>query len=204
MDLFALIEHERQQVADILDGLAPDQWTQPTLCGAWTVQEVAGHLTAGWNVGLGTFALGILKARGSFNRANEAFGRQLGARDPEAIVADLRNNAAHRFTPPGAGAEAPLTDVLVHAQDMFIPLGIDYAPDPASVVPVMDLSAARKSRRIRGTDVDDRFAMTATDSDWRLDNPGKPTLEGPTLALLLTLFGRTAAHDRLEGPTDSI
>ncbi|MDH3755005.1 MAG: maleylpyruvate isomerase family mycothiol-dependent enzyme, partial [Acidimicrobiia bacterium] len=121
MDNFALIAEQRRRVADTLAGLTDDQWSEPSLCGDWTVQHVAGHLSSGWNISTPRFIRGLVRARGSFNNANARFGRELGARSTEEIIADLRANAEHTFTPPGAGSEAPLADVLVHAQDMFIP-----------------------------------------------------------------------------------
>ncbi|MCH7790075.1 MAG: maleylpyruvate isomerase family mycothiol-dependent enzyme [Acidobacteria bacterium] len=203
-DLFTHITDQRNQIADTLENLTQEQWSTTSLCADWTVQEVAGHLTTGWNVGLGQFALGLAKARGNFARANERFGRQLGARPTDQIVADLRDNAADRFTPPGTGPEAPLIDCIVHSQDMFIPLDIAYEVDPNTVAFVMDAAVGKKMRRISGTTVAERFSLEATDTTWRHDNPGQPLLEGPVLALLLTIFARTAGHTSLSGPTQDI
>ena len=203
-DLFTHITDQRNQIADTLENLTQEQWSTTSLCTEWTVQEVAGHLTTGWNIGLGQFALGLVKARGNFGRANERFGRQLGARPTDEIIADLRDNAADRFTPPGAGPEAPLIDCILHAQDMFIPLDIAYEVDPNTVARVMDAAVGKKMKRISGTTVAERFSLKATDTTWRYDNPGQPLLEGPVLALLLTIFGRTAADASLSGPTQDI
>lgn len=45
MDLLAAIESERLAIADALETLTPEQWATQSCCDAWTVQEVAAHLT---------------------------------------------------------------------------------------------------------------------------------------------------------------
>src|SRR4051812_7411282 len=101
MDTFALIATERRSLADALDGLGPDDWTQPSLCGSWTTHQVAAHLNAPFAVGKGTFVIEIVKARGSFDKANEKVAIDLAAKlDPGACIAGLRTNADSRFTPP--------------------------------------------------------------------------------------------------------
>lgn len=193
--MFDKIADVRRRIADQLSELDAEQWSHPSHCGEWTVQQVAGHLTAGWNVSLPKFTLGILKARGNFNRANERFGKELGQRAPEVIVADLRDNADHRFTPPGAGAEAPLSDCLVHSFDMFDPLGIDFERDPEVVRLVMDSAVEKRTAAVYGTDAAKRFGFSATDVDWTHDNPGQPVIEAPVFELLLLAAGRKTPSD---------
>lgn len=204
MELFDLIAARRRQIADDLEALTDDQWAAASLCDGWTVREVAGHLTAGWNVGLPKFAMGMVKARGNFNRANLEFGRQLGARPTAAIVADLRDNATHRFTPPGAGPEAPLMDAVIHGQDMFLPLGLEHRVDPDVVEPLMDFAFSKTASRFRVPGIDERFSFRADDLDWSGGTPGQPELSGPSVAILLTALGRSAAHAQLTGPVDRI
>ena len=97
-----MIADERRGLADLLEGFDAQQWATPSLCDGWTVQASAGHLTAGWNVSLPRFVGNIIRYR-NFDRANLHLGLALGDRPPAAIVADLRDHAEHRFTPPGFG-----------------------------------------------------------------------------------------------------
>ncbi|MEM8902373.1 MAG: maleylpyruvate isomerase family mycothiol-dependent enzyme [Actinomycetota bacterium] len=187
---FALVADERRRLADRLDTLPPGAWELATGCGDWTVREVAGHLTAGWNVSIPRFVLGLVRARGSFHRANARFGRELGARPPAEIVADLRANAEHRFTPPGAGPEAPLSDVLVHSHDIGAAVGWTVEVDPAVTVLVMDRAVAPSAARITGGQIAEGYSLRADDVTWRHDQPGRPTLSGPVRDLLLVVFGR--------------
>jgi len=189
-DMFDIIADQRNRIADQLEALDADQWQQPSLCGEWTVQQVAAHLTTGWNVSLPRFGLAVLKARGDFHRANNQLACTLAERSPAEIVADLRANAAHQFTPPGAGAEAPLADCIVHARDMFEPLDIDYPVDPNTTVKVMSMVTEPKAKRATGTTVAQDYSLRATDITWTHENAGKQEIEAPVLELLLAIFGR--------------
>lgn len=204
MEYFEQAAAHRRRIADILDTLDDEQWRTPSLCEGWTVQEVAGHLTAGWNISLPKFVWGIIKARGDFNKANVAFGKELGARPGKDIAADIRANADDRFTPPGVGSEAPLSDAWIHAQDMFVPLGITYEVEVADVMPIVDLMVEEKSRRVRGNDYEERFSWRATDTDWSHINEGKPEFSGPMAAIVLALYGRGDAWGALEGPVEQL
>ncbi len=204
MDDFERIAQHRHRIADILDTLDAEQLATPSLCQGWTVQQVAGHLTSGWNIGLAKFGLGVLKKRGNFHAANIEFGRELGARPAREIAADLRANAADRFTPPGSGPEAPLSDAWIHALDMCVPLGITYDVEIDDVMPIADLMVQKKSRRVRLNDFEERFSWRATDADWAHTTPGTPEFSGPVAALILALYGRGDALGQLEGPVDQL
>ena len=42
---WSAVTQMRLTVATLLDGLAPDEWDQPSLCPDWRVRDVAGHLS---------------------------------------------------------------------------------------------------------------------------------------------------------------
>jgi hypothetical protein len=46
VDLLAAIAAERRGIADLVQSLSPEQLDTPSLCGDWTVRDVAGHLLA--------------------------------------------------------------------------------------------------------------------------------------------------------------
>ena len=39
-EVWAAVDRRRQEIADFLDGLAPGDWANPSLCEAWTVRVV--------------------------------------------------------------------------------------------------------------------------------------------------------------------
>ena len=108
-ELFELVGAERRALADDLDTLTEEQWATQSLCDEWTVRDVAGHLTAAFLVSVPSLMLRIAKNLGNFDKAMSQVAKELGARPTADIVATIRDNADHRFTPPGNGPEAPLT-----------------------------------------------------------------------------------------------
>ena len=68
----ALAREERQEFAELLDGLSPQQWQAPTLCNGWNVGDVVAHTIAY----LGQTRMGLvaamLAARGQIDRLNES------------------------------------------------------------------------------------------------------------------------------------
>ncbi|SOC50249.1 TIGR03083 family protein [Blastococcus aggregatus] len=197
MDTFAEIADERRGLADLLSGLTPEQQATQSLCSEWRVHDVVAHLVVPLEVGIPRFALAMLVSRGDFDRANVRLAREQGRRPFGELLEVLRRKADSRFTPPGAGPEAPLTDVLVHGLDIRWPLGLprvipeqrlrtslSYVTDPASrsVVPKGALDGLR---------------FEADDIDWTYGSG--PVVGGSGEALLLALTGRTAALDHLTG-----
>lgn len=124
VDTFAEIADERRGLADLLSGLTEEQLSAQSLCREWSVRDVAAHLLVPLEVGTPTFLLAILRCRGSFDRANVRLAREQARRPFGTIVELLHRKADTRFTPPGAGPEAPLTDLLVHGLDIRWPLGL--------------------------------------------------------------------------------
>ena len=200
MDPFSLIAMERRRLADALAGLTPQEWNQPSLCGAWSNHEVAAHLNVPFETGAFTFVGALLKARGSFDVANERVAKQLAARmDPAACVEGLRANAKHRFTPPGYGPEAPLTDTVVHGEDILRPLGRSVTVSKEALAAVMHFMTSRKANRGFGVISVDDVHFEPNDVDVSIGHGGQ-VVNGPALAMVCVLVGRQAFLDDLTGP----
>ena len=166
---FDLIEQERVRLAGLAEDWSPEQWDEPSLADGWRVREVVAHLTMPFAVSMPAMVLGLVRHRGSFDRFADrwALGAAASA-PPSELVATLRANAASRFTPPGMGPEAPLTDVVVHGLDIRIPLGLPADDiDPAALTVALDVLTSRNARRLGVPD--GAFAgrrLEATDLDW--------------------------------------
>lgn len=110
--MFDAISAQRVRLADQFDGFTDDQWNTLSLCEGWRVRDVVGHLLSILAIPLGKFLLNVAKAR-SFDRYSDQVAREIGARDPQAIVAAFRAKVDTRFSPPIVGPIAPLTDIYV-------------------------------------------------------------------------------------------
>lgn len=197
MDTFEEIADERRGLADLLSDLTVEQRAVPSLCSGWTVQVVAGHLVVSLEVSLPRFALAVLRSRGSFDRANDRLARGQAERPFDEVITVLRQGADSRFTPPGAGPEVPLTDLLVHGLDIRWPLGLArHVPEERLQKSLTFLTSA-SARGFVAKNVLQGLRIEAADTDWF--HGSGPTVLGDAEALLLALTGRTSALSHLRG-----
>jgi uncharacterized protein (TIGR03083 family) len=198
VDHWDTIASERLALADQLDLLTPGQWDTQSLCDAWTVRDVAGHLVVPHTVSIPAFLVTFVAAGGSFSRANVAATAKQAKRPTADIVADIRRYADSRAKPPGFGSEAPLAEVLVHGQDIRIPLGLDDISSVESWVAALDFLVLPKARRgFVSRSVQD-FHLVASDVDWAHGTGDE--VRGPAVALALAMMGRRARWEDLTGP----
>ncbi len=192
-----VIEQERLSLAALLEGLTDEQWTSPSLCDGWRVKDVAAHvaLTPQAPGPLSMLVEGV-RAGGRFHKINRDFAVRHAERSGADLVAELREHAASRRLPKVTNYRNIVMDVLVHGQDIAIPLGIprempkDGARAGIDRVWTMGWPFGVK-RALK------RFRFTATDVDWAAGDG--PEVSGPVEALLLLLTGRPAALPRLSG-----
>jgi uncharacterized protein (TIGR03083 family) len=198
MPTLDLIAAERRAIADELDQLTPEQLATPSLCGAWSVHDVAAHLVMPLTVGMGTVMAAMAASLGNFDKANIKLTAKVAARSITDVTTQLRTQADNRFTPPGMGFEAPLTDVLVHGEDFRRPLGIGHAFDPDALRTSLDFVATKKGQRTftgKGRLAGLRFE--AADIGW---STGEGALvRGDAPDVLLAMCGRKIALDKLTG-----
>jgi uncharacterized protein (TIGR03083 family) len=198
--VWTAVDRERLGLADLLDDLSDEEWGHPSLCAGWRVRDVAAHLALG-HTGWGRSTVEMVRARGDFDRMIHDSALRHAAAPPARLTAEIRAMAGSRRHAPLLTPLEPLLDVLVHGQDIAVPLGrprtmpIDAATAAATRVWTMGwpMSTAFHARaRLAG------LRLVASDTDW---SAGAGALvEGPVQALLLLLTGRTAALDRLSGP----
>ncbi|MET9505344.1 maleylpyruvate isomerase family mycothiol-dependent enzyme [Streptomyces sp. NPDC006259] len=191
-----VIDRERTSLADLLEGLGPDEWERPTQCGDWRVRDVAAHLTVAARFSYGQVLGEMVRARGDWNRMIHDSAVREARRPTAEIVALLRSTIGSRRLAPTTSRREPLIDILVHGQDIALALGRDRE---------MPREAARDAAdRVCTMRVPPRpwplprARLVATDIEW---SHGEGTeIRGPIAALLLLLTGRrAAAQARLPG-----
>jgi uncharacterized protein (TIGR03083 family) len=197
--VWEVIDAQRLSLADLLDELSDDQWRQPSLCAGWTVRDVAAHLTM-QQLGLRDVIAVMGQWRGSMDRTTQyAACRRAAALSTERIVAEIRGMVGSRRHTVGVTYLETLIDILVHGQDIAIPLGRRHEmPPAAAAVAATRVLSMRwpppppSVRRVAG------FRLTATDTAWSVGEG--PQIRGPMAALLLVSTGRVAALPHLSGP----
>lgn len=198
MSVFEQIAAERRTAADLIESLTEEQLATPSLCGAWTVKDVAAHLLMGPLTPLPTFFLAMVRSGGNFHAASRRVTAGIARRPAAEIAQALRDRADHRFTPPGLGPEAPLTDLLVHGQDIRRPLGLTREFEPSRLRIVLDFLASPAARRgFVPNGRLDGLRLEADDVDWSCGE-GAP-VRGHGEALMLAMTGRAPALADLTG-----
>jgi len=189
---------ERRALADLLEGLSPQQWARPSLCAGWDVRTVVGHLVGALDPALLPLLVALVRCGGRLHRANDALAREAALHPPAELVRALRERAEERSSPPVTGPRAPLADVLVHTADIARPLRLPHDPPTAHVRPALDLVTTGRPLgfvargRLRG------LRLVATDAGWSWGTGAE--VSGRGIDLLVAACGRPAALASLGGP----
>ncbi|NUR92258.1 MAG: maleylpyruvate isomerase family mycothiol-dependent enzyme [Nonomuraea sp.] len=188
----------RLRAAELLESLSPAEWEAPSLCAGWRVRDVAGHLALIPTITTWDLVAAAPRAGFSPHRINTLLAVRHGRRDAGALVREIRAHAGDRRTARMLDTRDALFDLIVHGQDIALPLGREF---------VVSAELCREGlrrvwamgwpfnarRRLAG------LRLRATDIDWS-EGEG-PEVAGPALALLLLLTGRDhAARPALHGP----
>ena len=121
--VWQVIDAQRMNLAALLEQLPAGDWRQPSLCAGWTVRDVAAHLTL-QQVGPGGAIAMMVRWRGSLERTiHDVACRRAAALPTGQIIAEIRGMAGSRRHTIGVTYLETLTDILVHGQDIAIPLG---------------------------------------------------------------------------------
>jgi uncharacterized protein (TIGR03083 family) len=186
---------EREDFADLLAGLSPQQWEQPTLCERWRVRDVVAHVLSydelsRWEVVRRFIKGGLLP-----DRVNAIGVAEYAKRSPEQLTELMRACIPPRGLMSAFGGMPALVDGMVHQQDIRRPLGIARTIAPKRLQTVLDFAlrapAVRGAWRARG------LRLVATDVDW--SHGSGPEVSGPGEALLMAMAARPDALDQLTG-----
>jgi uncharacterized protein (TIGR03083 family) len=203
--LWWAIDDQRTRTADLLEQLTAEQWDHPSLCQGWTVRHVAAHLTLQQQrvrdlaafVAHNPRMLRSLTLNATIHDSAVLQAQVLSSQEITSRIRGMIGSRRHNaFVTP----LETLIDILVHSQDVAIPLGLDLTMRPTAST----LAATRRwdtqgnwlAMVFRRLPLDG-YRLTATDTDWTRGQG--PEIAGPIGALLLLLTGRTAALEQVTG-----
>jgi uncharacterized protein (TIGR03083 family) len=197
VEIRQMIADERRTVADLVESLSPQQLDMPSLCGQWTVKDVAGHLLAAVAAPRRLAFSLLLRSGLRLHEANARLARVMADRPAADLAAGIRANAESPFRAPVVGYPGQLTDLQVHGQDMRRPLGLPHALRPDRLRVSLDFLVSGRApgfvprRRPAG------LRFEATDMDWAWGSG--PVVRGTAEALMLALTGRAVVLPELDG-----
>ncbi|BCJ48384.1 hypothetical protein GCM10010168_76900 [Actinoplanes ianthinogenes] len=192
-----MIADERRRMAGLVESLTAEQLRTPSLCGAWTVKEVVGHLVAAVAAAKSSALPILIRSGFRLHRANAMLATRMAARPAGELAAMLRAHAESPFRPPIVGYPGQLTDLQVHGQDIRRPLGLPHELRPERLRASLDFLVGGRAigfvprRRPLG------LRWEATDLGWTWGDG--PLVRGTGEAVMLALTGRRPALDDLSG-----
>lgn len=199
---WALVEQERLALADFLETLTEAEWSTPSLCAEWSIQEVAAHITWANTVPLGDLLSALARDGFRANRTSVRLAREWSRRGPDAILAQLRSTESSTHLTPGTRPRDVLADTLCHHIDMRVPLGrVRPAPPEATRLALtvysrmgfpLHLAFGRNPKSTAKG-----LHLVADDVGWSAG--AGPDVHGSSSALIRALTGRPVGDDELTG-----
>jgi uncharacterized protein (TIGR03083 family) len=191
-----LARQEREDFADFLAGLTPEQWDSPSLCAGWSVRDVVAHCVSFEGLSARELTARFVKGRLQTDRINALAVADLADRSAAQLITILRDNAEPHGLGAGFGGRVALTDNMIHQQDIRRPLGL-VRPIPSERL-CAALDFVRYAPTIRGAWRARGVRLVATDVEW---SHGKgPEAHGTGEALLMVMAGRRDAVRDVDGP----
>ena len=190
-DLWTATHRARQHLADDLASISEEDWRRASLCQGWDVEHVVAHLTAAASVGPTAWLRSIVLA--GFRPAvhNRRRLREHLGTTPQETLDNFRAVISSTVS-PSKDTAAYLGEVLVHGEDIRQPLGLVAPSDVPATTAVAEFFAGRNFT-VQSKKAAAGLSLRATDGPFRAGDG--PEVDGPTLALVMCMAGRTSHLD---------
>ncbi|MFI7525030.1 maleylpyruvate isomerase family mycothiol-dependent enzyme [Nocardia salmonicida] len=187
--IWQAVAEERTTLVALLRELPESAWDTETLCVGWRVRDVVAHLVLATRVTIVALVVNLIRARGNTDRLiHDTAVRHADRTSTAELLTELHATIDSRVIPIGTTPIDRLMDLLVHGQDIAVPLGIERVmPTTAaqlSLERVWTRGAFHARTRLTG------YALAATDTGWTAG--AGTTISGTAADLLMIVTGRTA------------
>ncbi|MEU4806988.1 maleylpyruvate isomerase family mycothiol-dependent enzyme [Actinosynnema sp. NPDC023587] len=193
-DLPEIQQRELTALVDDLSALDPQQWRSTTLCADWDVEEVVAHLGAAATTTRWGWIRSMVAARFNPDVHNRRRLEEFRGATPQETLERFRHVRA--ITLPVKSSPAGLGEVIVHAEDIRKPLGLQHNPEAAGLLAVARFFAT-KNFAVNSKTLVKSLALRATDAEFQ-EGSG-PEVHGPLLSLVMVMAGRRAFLPDLSG-----
>lgn len=196
--LFAWTCDNRRLFAETVDSLGEAHAGDPTLCSAWDVRTLTGHMLQPLLVPSWRFLLTAARVR-SMARACDVHAARLSDRPLTEVTRQLRALADEQVTPMYIGAAGPFTDTCIHLRDLAQPQGLDVTVPLAHWHAVLDIIVSKRGTEsfvpVKG--LLEGLRWEATDTGWTHGEGSSVTGSAESLAMVMS--GRAVYLDRIAG-----
>lgn len=190
-----LARAEREEFADFLETLSPEQWEAQSLCAGWRVRDVVAHVISYDELDLRETVGRILRGWFVLDRVNAVAKAHYDTRGPQELVAVVRKCAEPRGLTAANGGMIALLDSMIHQQDIRRPLGLPRVIPEERLLPALKFAMVappiRAFWRARG------LRLVATDHDWSRGRGAE--VRGPAESILMAVAGRRGVVGELSG-----
>lgn len=196
LELQPAVAAQFSALAELLSNATDAEWNTESLCDGWRVLEVVAHMTMPARYLEDEFMAELDACGYDFTRLSNEIAARDALLPPARLVADLRSDLLHHWTPPGGGFPGALNHVVIHTLDVTVPLDRGrLAPDETIRVILEDLTQGGIHEHFN-IDIEGRM-MEASDLDWHYGS-GLP-LRATAEVLALAMTGRRVPSERLDG-----
>lgn len=184
---------ERASLIELLADLTEAEWDRGSLCEGWRIRDVVAHTALSAHTSIFVILFNLIRARGDLHRMiRDTAIRHAENTTTAQLLTELRDGIDLRWTAIGTTPADRLMDLLVHGQDIAIPLGrtreMPIAAARLALERVWTMGATFEARKqLSGN------RLAATDTDWSAG--AGPVIEGPVAELLLLVTGRRTVRD---------
>lgn len=190
-----LLRAERGRLLALLEALDETQWNSGTLCEKWSVREVAAHLAAAGSTGTVAWLANMARSGFDTDRHNQRLlGKYLGE-SARQTLGNYQQSCRCSIAPLNS-ARGLLGEVLVHGQDIAVPLGAALEPGRAAIREVAGFFASRDFA-VNSKSLAKGLALVGNDDSFSCGSG--PVVRGKLLDLVMALAGRKQYLERLEG-----
>jgi len=122
LELQPVVAAQFSALAELLSNATDAEWNTPSLCDGWRVLEVVAHMTMPARYSQDEFMTELEGYGYDFTRLSDEIAARDAGFPPAQLVADLRSDVLHHWTPPGGGFHGALNHVVIHSLDVTVPL----------------------------------------------------------------------------------
>ncbi|MFC9659006.1 maleylpyruvate isomerase family mycothiol-dependent enzyme [Nocardia sp. NPDC127606] len=194
--IWQAVADERATLVELLRDLPESAWDTASLCEGWRIRDVVAHLVLATRVTVAALLVNLIRARGNTDRLIHDTAVRHADRTPTAeLLAELRATIDSRVIPIGTTPIDRLMDLLVHGQDIAVPLGIERVMPTTTAQLSLDRvwtmgAPFHAQSRLAG------YSLRTTDTSWAVGT-GTP-ITGTAAELLMVVTGRTSPEDRVD------